>query len=308
METFPAADARLTFTSGMVAAVVAALAAIAFAVLALSLPLSILAFFAALLALIAAAFFVVQVYLLRQITRLEYALTAETLIVRFGAFEDHVPLTSIQAVYAGADLADHAQVWRYWLLPGWWLGRARHAEFGHFRMRAVAPLEAQVALLTAGGVHYLLSPFDVEAFLAALRQRLAALPSEPVAAAALRRCPAWARLPLWRDAVALGVLGIALLINVAQFGIATARYPALPARVPAHFDASGQPDRYADKRFVLAIPAFAATAFLVGALFGGVLYHRQERSAALLVWSVSGIGQLLFAVALLTVGFSTSAL
>lgn len=308
VETFPAADARPAFTSGVIAAVAAALAALAFAVLALGLPISLLTFLATLSALAAAAVFVVQLYLLRQITRLEYGLTAETLIVRFGAFEDRVPLASIQAVYAGADLADRARVWRYWLLPGWWLGHVHHAEFGRFRMRAVVPLEAQVALLTASGAHYLISPFDVEAFLAALRQRLAALPGEPTAALPQLRRPKWASLPLWRDAVAVGMLGAALLINVVQFGVAAARYPALPARVPAHFDAAGKPDRYADKRFVLAIPAFAATAFLVSAFLGGVLYHRQERGAALLVWSVGGIGQVLFTVALLTVGFSTSAL
>ncbi|MCX7939328.1 MAG: DUF1648 domain-containing protein [Thermoflexales bacterium] len=305
-ETFPAADARLAFTSGVVVVVLSALLMLVFATLALSATLSFLTFLAAVLAATALVVLVVQLYLLRQVPRHEYVLTPEALIIRFGAIAEVVPLALIQSAYAGADVLNRARVWRYVPLPGWWLGQMTHEEFGRFRMYAVAPLEAQIALITNGDTHYLIAPFDAEGFLAALRQRLAALPTEATTSPQVHR-PAWLRSPLWRDRVATGMIAAALLLNLAQFGAAAARYPALPAQVPAHFDAQGKPDRYADKRFVLVLPSFAALSLLVSVLLGLVLYHRQERSAALLMWSIGGIGQVLFAVALLTVGFGASA-
>ena len=59
----------------------------------------------------------------------------------------------------------------------------------------------------------------------------------------------------------LEVLSFLLLLLIV--GVVLIHWPGLPARIPTHFSASGQPDRWGDKSGVFALPAIAAGLYLL---------------------------------------------
>jgi len=69
--------------------------------------------------------------------------------------------------------------------------------------------------------------------------------------AELRRPPAWT-WPLWRDRVAIVLIGSGLLGVLLMFGVLCFRYPALSSDLPLHFDASGIPTHRAEVRALRA--------------------------------------------------------
>lgn len=87
---------------------------------------------------------------------------------------------------------------------------------------------------------------------------------------------------LWRDRAYQFWLALTLLANVALFIYLAARFNTLPDLLPLHFDALGQPDRIESKNGIFALPMIGVIVFFLN--FGlGVLVHRRERAATLLL-------------------------
>ncbi|MDW8395601.1 MAG: PH domain-containing protein [Anaerolineae bacterium] len=298
-------DTRVAFTAGVAAASVSAFIGVVLVVAALLVfPLSI----AGLMSFVGATLFLslsgLLAYQLIHFPKFGYSVDRNALVILWGDRREIIPMRQITQVLAGVDLEEHLRRALRVPLPGWWFGRAHHPEFGTIQLRATAPPADQVVIVAEGGLCYALSPYEVESFVEALRLRMLMGPTQEVAPMVLR--PAWQTYPLWRDRAGLFVLAAALVLNVVVFGIAVGRYGVAPARVGVHFDATGKVDRFENREAIFNPPSIALFALAVNALFGGLLYHKRERTAALLLWGGSAVIQVLFGIAVLSVQFAPS--
>jgi len=146
---------------------------------------------------------------------------------------------------------------------------------------ATRPLNQQLILVTAGE-SYGVSPAHPDGFMSALQERHGLGVARPLQAE-LRRPPLWT-WPLWRDRVALVLIGAGLLGVLLMFGALCFRYPALSSDLPLHFDASGIPDRIVPKSGLFVLPIIGLIAWVFNLVMGIWLYRRVQQGAAYLLW------------------------
>ena len=87
---------------------------------------------------------------------------------------------------------------------------------------------------------------------------------------------------LWHDRAYQFWLALVLLANVALFIYLAARFNTLPDPLPLHFDSFGQPDRIESKNGIFALPTIGIVVFFLNVGLG-VLFHRRERAATILL-------------------------
>lgn len=164
---------------------------------------------------------------------LRYDLSRDALVIRWAATRQVVPMAAITHVVKGRPY-----------LKG--LGGAQRLGFevGHTAVPddageprptlvyATVPPERQVLIMT-NGLAYAISPADATAFAEDFVQRRRLGPRQALEE---RTFPApWARLSLWRDRLALQLLGLAAVLTAFAFGWLAWHYPDLPAFVSLRF-------------------------------------------------------------------------
>jgi hypothetical protein len=87
---------------------------------------------------------------------------------------------------------------------------------------------------------------------------------------------------LWHDRLYQVCLAGVLLANLGLFVYLVARFANLPDPLPLHFDATGLPDRIESKNGIFALPIIGITVWFLNTGLG-ILLHRRERAAALLL-------------------------
>lgn len=225
---------------------------------------------------------------------LEYWVTRDGVILVWGLTQQVVPMGRIRRIQRGAQAVGVGRLWP-WHWPYIERRRLWGAEVGVVNSYATRPLSEQIILVTDEEC-YGLSPADPEQFLDALQARYALgvareLPLE------LRRPPLWT-WPLWRDRTAQVLIAVGLIGLLLMFGVLAFRYPSLPADVPLHFDANGRPDRIAAKSGLFALPLIGLLAWLANGVAGVVLYRRDQRHAAYLLWAGAVLVEIIAGVAL----------
>jgi hypothetical protein len=110
---------------------------------------------------------------------------------------------------------------------------------------------------------------------------------EPVAVAAPEPSPPpfaalldWRAWPLWRDRLALALIGAGALIVLALTVYLLVIVPQLPPQIALRFDAQRQPVQFGASEGLWLPAALAALAWLLNTLLG-VLFHRREADRAL---------------------------
>ncbi|MCS6847808.1 MAG: PH domain-containing protein [Anaerolineae bacterium] len=293
-------DSRLAFTSGVIAAAIAVFGAIASAIAAVLVPLSGFTFLFAISAIALLALAAWLGYQTYQLAYASYSLDRNAFVIRWGALREVVPMGDVQRVIAAEEVADKLRLLRA-PLPGWWFGAGSHPALGKVRFYATEPPERQIIVVTPE-CSYAVSPYDDEAFVDAFRIRLEMRPTQNVAHA--RLLPGFANWRIWRDKTALTLLILAIALNLALFGFSAMRFPAAPAQIALHFDASGSVDRLGEKSQLFVPPVLGLLTLAVSLIVGLVLYRKGETLAAFMLWGGSAATQLLFFVAALTLGFT----
>ncbi len=98
------------------------------------------------------------------------------------------------------------------------------------------------------------------------------------------------------------LLALALVVNLGLLAYLALRFEVLPDPLPLHFDASGLPDRIESKSGIFGLPIIGLIIFVLNAGLG-VLMHRWQRAAALLLGAGALIAELLmWFAAISTVG------
>ena len=219
-------------------------------------------------------------YRIRGAFNLEYWVDRNGITLVWGPTRQIVPMGQIQRVVPSPKVAplDAASPW-HWPCSN---RRRMHTEmFGTVNAYGTVPLGEQLILVTSGE-NYSISPQDTQAFLHALQERFA-LGANRTLDPELRRPPIWT-WPLWRDRVALLLIGAGLLGVLVMFGALSFRYPGLSADLPLHFDVTGLPDRISPKSELFTLPLMGLAVWLFNTGAGVWLYRRVQRGAAYLLW------------------------
>jgi len=240
---------------------------------------------------------------------LAYQLDPEALTIVWAGIRQVISLSAIRHVVTGEELEAETPKRRlHWV--GYYVGYEELKGIGPTLFYATRPLAEQVLVLT-DGLAFGLSPADPQKFLADLeahrklstgaeeqRSRGASTPSPQLSVEGVTtlRWPVL-ELPLWQDRWLHGLLGLAAALNAALFAYICVRYQALPALIPLHFDALGEPDRVGPRGDLFWLPAIGLLVLGTNAALGA-LVHARERLAAHLLLAAAVLVQLLLAVAI----------
>jgi hypothetical protein len=256
---------------------------------------------------------------------LAYELDPEALTIVWAGIRQVIPLSAIRDVITGEELTRrkrqeagsgrlascvlHPTSCLRWV--GYYVGYEELESIGPTLLYATRPLTEQVLLLT-DGLAFGLSPADPQGFLVDLEAhrklstaateeqggRGASTPSSQlrVEGVTTLRWPVL-ELPLWEDRWLHALLGLAMALNAALFAYICVRYQSLPALIPLHFDALGEPDRIGPRGDLFWLPAIGLLVLGANAVLGALL-HARERLAAHLLLAAAVLEQLLLAVAI----------
>jgi len=216
---------------------------------------------------------------------LRYTMDRDALVIACGASRYVVPMDAIRRVVRG-DQVEIAQGFRGVGWPGYLMGSLRLKELGLLLVASTEPLQRQLVIVT-DRMCYGISPRQPEHFLAdlATRQALGSLhPAEQTVTYV-----SFVAAPVWRDRWFWGMVLLAFAANAALFGVIALRYPALPERLPLHFDAQGMVDRVDFKSGVIVVPMIGALSLAANGVLGAIL-HARERLAA---WLLAGMAVVL---------------
>jgi len=229
-----------------------------------------------------------------------YHLDRNGIRIRWGASHLWIPMEAIRNIGVAADLDASLLPTKSITGPAW-LGsssnRIRLENGKHLFLRTTQPLNKSVAVMTDDNV-YVISPVEPDSFVEAWRVR------RPLGATQQWREKeqrTWLPgLLVWRDALAWGLVGGALVTHLAVDGYLAFVYDRLPQALSFHFDAFGQPDRIGDRAEIVRLP-LVAFFMLVFDLVLGFAVYRNHRVAAYLIWGGGLIIQLLTWGALFTI-------
>jgi hypothetical protein len=292
------------------------------------LPVSLASFVLALSVVVSLPLLALLAYRVFGFFNLSYRLDPDALTIVWAGTQQIIPLGAIRDVVTGEEVGV-ARPERRLRWVGYHVGYEELESIGPTLFYATRPLAEQVLVLT-DGVAFGLSPADPQGFLADLEahRKLALTPHHLSKGAEERRsegerkrrqleapllpcslAPLLSRagvttrrwrvleLPLWEDRWAHALLGLAATLNAALFAYICLRYQALPALLPLHFDALGEPDRVGPRGELFWLPAIGLVVLSTNATLGALL-HTRERLAAHLLFATAALVQLLLAVAI----------
>ncbi len=231
-----------------------------------------------------------------------YVVGRNALVIEWGGRRELIPLDQLGEVRLGSALGERLHpeglVW-----PGYHLGWATSPTRGpiEFIATSLRP-EALVYVQYAGG-WLALSPNDPEIFLTTLTARQTEGMDAPLAPESVRAD--FAQWPVWRDRLALGLIGISGVSVIALTTYLILIYPQLPGQIALHFNPQGLPDRFGPPTGLFLLPTIAGVAWAINTL-GGVWLHRlsPERNGAYLILGATVFVQILVWVA--TLGLLTA--
>ena len=222
---------------------------------------------------------------------LEYWVDRDGVTIIWGPMRQPVPMGQIERVVRGDS---PTATRRWWPWPGPYAAARWQSPLGQLLSYATRPPAEQLLLVTPMAV-YGISPAEPELFLEVLQERhllgpARTLPTEPI-------WPRMWRWRFWQDRVGQGLLLAGLLLNLALFGFLCYRFPALPERLPLHFNAAGQPDRIGPRQGLFLLPLIGLLAWGINGAWGGMIYRRQ-RPGAYLLWGGAVAVQIIAGLAL----------
>jgi hypothetical protein len=237
------------------------------------------------------------------VLRLRYRLDRNGLVIHWGASRLVVPMERIESIKLGSEIGEPAGGGPGWLAfrgVGWAglrAGRARFADGKPARVFITGPLARSTVVFTRDSA-YIVSPRDPDAFIQAWRARQPLGPTQHWREEE-QRAPLFA-LSIWRDRLALVLMGLGLLVNLALHVYMTLFFDQWPDMLSFHFNVFGQVDRIANRTAILRFPQLAVLMLALDLGLGFLIYRRQ-RVAAYLVWGGGLVLQLLVWGAVLTI-------
>jgi hypothetical protein len=235
------------------------------------------------------------------LARARYILSRNAFVVDWGSRREVIPLEVIGEVRAGVEVEGELNPsginW-----PGCVVGRGEVAALGVVDFLATTE-KSGLVLVHCPETWLAISPEEPQAFLAAFAEMRALGPEEKIEPESVSLN--WEQWAVWRDRLALTLIGVGGASVLLLFGYLTLLLSKLPPLVTLHFNAQGLPDRSGSPTRLFILPVAAALAWALNTL-GGLWLHRSEneRTGAYLLFGATVVAQVLAWVALLglTVG------
>ncbi len=282
---------------GFAILIILAAAAALFAAILLRTPVNFLTPLWVLLILASLPLLVFVGYRTVSLLNAHYRFTQNALVIAWGPVKQIIPMADIAGLILGTDVVgDLAPRGLWW--PGCLVGRGHTRAVGDLMYYATTPQSGQIIVATGQG-GYVISPENIEEFVNLFEQEGRKGITEEVPYAQNR--PEIYEWTLWRDRWAAVVLAAGLLLPFLLLAAIAARFPALPAEIPLHFDGRGLVDRTGPPSGLLILPAIGGIVWFANGLIGVALYalRQNERKTAYLLWSSSiGVQVLLWAAAI----------
>jgi len=230
---------------------------------------------------------------------LRYNVSRDGVVIRWAAARQIVPMAEITHILAGRP---YAAPLRGLCWSGSACGRTMIGDDqGVVRpalVYATTPPEGQLILVTRS-LAYAISPADRAAFIDDFKARRRLGPAQNLQQAT-EQAP-WARLSLWRDPLALGLLVGAVLLSGLVFALITWQYPALPTEVMLQWryepaigaTVPGPPLPLGE---IWRLPAIGLAAVLVNGVAAAAVHHRARLGAVLLLGGAVAVQLALFLV------------
>ena len=256
--------------------------------LAATRPLSIGTFIIGLAVLVSPGLLGLIGYWLYGLARSGYSLDRNALIIHWGPTEQTIPTGQIERVLMGDEVEGHIQFYGG-MWPGHCVGYGEVSGAGPALFYATVPPRRQIYVVTPG-LTYGISPADRDGFLEALHKRLQMGTTQVVEQSSRR--PGFLDWPIWQNRAGMALLAVGLLAVLALIGLLCFQFPALPRRVPLHFDAAGNPDRLGLRGQIFILPLIGLLVLLLNGALGWLAY-RRERVAAYLLWGGAVLVQVL---------------
>jgi uncharacterized membrane protein len=105
---------------------------------------------------------------------------------------------------------------------------------------------------------------------------------------------------LLQDRVLQFLFAATLVVNLTLFSYLALRFDLLPDNLPLHFDVTGLPDRIEAKSSIFGLAIIGLIVFLMNTVLG-VLAHRRQRAACMLLAASALLIQILIWVATLNI-------
>lgn len=222
-----------------------------------------------LLLLLSAPVLLVLGYWLWGLLSLRYALDRNSLAITFAGSTHIIPTPRITTVIPGGELQAMTVQGLRW--PGLTIGQAEAPGVGRTLVFATRPQAEQVVVVTPDG-SYAISPRNPAQFIEEVKTRQRLGPTEYLAQT-VRTTPLLA-LAVWRDRLALGLVGVAGVMCLALFAWVALRYQALPAELVLR-------GALLPRGAALVLPLIGGAALAVNSVMAA-LVHERERPAALI--------------------------
>lgn len=259
-------------------------------------PINLQLFGRALLILVTLPLLGLTVHAFHGLANLAYHVGRNGIVIRWAASYDVVPMSEIKEIVpfpAGMRLSGGIG----W--PGYRFGQGHVEGLGRVRLYTTRPAERSLLIRTPG-LSYLISPANVEGFVADYRARR--LLGEITQWTQEQRLPPLFSLGIWREHLALWLLLPGLALNVALFGYLAARYPDLPPRLILSFDPRGLGDRIGPRSELFLLPVIGLGILLLNGALAAWMHRRERVMAFLLLGNVLLIQALAWLAAARLVG------
>ncbi len=233
-------------------------------------------------------------YWTQAIVTLRYIVDRNALAIQFGGVRQLIPLTSIERLIPGRNVAE-PQISGL-NAPGLHVGRGFVERVGDTLFYSTHTKRDQLLYVVTAEKSYALTVEDPSAFAQAIQDR------QGKEVVKTRQGPIRTTLSaqgFWSDPAACALLALAVLLGLSLGGYVFWRYPGLPGSMEFAFPPLGGVVRVAARKEILQIP-FTALAILAVNIAIGLLVHRVERMAAYVLWGSAAMLQLLFCVAAYT--------
>ena len=256
-------------------------------------PINGITFLCAFLALLSLPAMALIVYWVVDLIWLGYEFDRNRLVISTASTRQIVPMGSVERVVDGRRETLRVRM-RSPFWPGYWIGHGAVEGIGLALFYAATPPRKQAIIVTPT-LAYGISVPDMEAFLEVFEKALQMGPSVQVSQESQHA--AYMHWPIWHDRLAQGVLASSVAAACALFGLLCVRFPALPARLPMHYDRTGAVDYIVAREQAFVLPVISLIIWALNGLAGAFLYRRQ-RMVSYLAWSGTLVVQLLFLLAL----------
>lgn len=231
------------------------------------------------------------VYLLYALKTMQYEITPDDLIIRWGAARVRVPLGRIKGVEKVPGTMTGIRTFGVsW--PGYYVGVFRMRGLGKVDMFATR-LKGEVVLVHTAERSFVLTPEDMDPFVQQLEQQVAA--AAPEFEEALQPVASF-----WADPLAVLLVAGNVLVFLGEMYYLTRLIPTLPSRIPAHWDLTGRITRYASTGELYMLPAIGGAAAALPVIMG-VLQQRHTRKTLYFMAAIGLFLQVFFFV--LTLGW-----